>query len=121
MVDLGVTSKRQVFVQQLGDSIAGARVSATILRDAVGALCQFVLDVMADQTAEFQIAFSSHLGKVVFPNEEVFVILPGRLVPQSRISICTTPVCWQTHTWCLREDSRKLGRDIAVKGLARLI
>ncbi len=53
MIDLGIASERQVFVEQLGDSVAGARISATILRDAVGTLRQFILDVMADQGAEF--------------------------------------------------------------------
>src|SRR5205807_7222623 len=49
------------------------------------------------------------------------MILPGRLVPKSRISICTTPVCWQTHTWCLREDSRKLRGDFVVQCFARCV
>ena len=48
MVDLGIASERQILVQQLCNSIAGASGRAIVLSDAIGALCQFVLDIVAD-------------------------------------------------------------------------
>src|SRR5436189_3531790 len=103
MIDLGVASQRQVFVQQLGDCISGAGIRTAVLCNSVGALGQLVLDVMADQRTEFQIALSSNFRKVVLPNKQIFVILPGCLVPEGRISI-RTPVGRQAHTRRLRED-----------------
>src|SRR3989440_1183239 len=120
MVDLGVTSQRYIFEKNLCYEIARVGGCPTILRNAVSSLGQFILDVMADQGAEFQIAFSSNFRKVVFPNKQILMILPRRLMPKSRISI-RTPVGWQAHARLLREDRRKLGSDIIVESLACFI
>jgi len=55
MIDFGVASKRQVLIQQLSYRVAGAAICAAILCNAVGTLGQFVLDVMTDQGAKFEI------------------------------------------------------------------
>src|SRR5437588_12855709 len=107
MVELGIASERYVFEQQLRDRITRMRGRPTILRDAVGALCQLILNVMADQCAKFQIAFSSNFRKVVFPNKQILMILPRRLMPKRRIAI-GSPVGWQAHPRRLREDRGKL-------------
>src|SRR5205807_1068780 len=69
---------------------------------------------MTDQGAEFEIVGTGHLGEVVFPNEEVFVILPRRLVPKSRISICA-PVCWQAHAGRLWENGREFRGNVSLE------
>src|SRR6266566_2302962 len=120
MVNFGVASKWYVFEEQLGDGVAGVRARTTILGNAVSALSQFVLDIVACQTAKLEIVGTGYLGEVVFPNEEVFVILPRRLMPKSRISI-STPVCRQAHACRFREDCRKLRRDVVIQGLARFV
>src|SRR5438552_7464026 len=107
MVYLGVASQRYVFEKNLCDEIARVGGRATILSNAVSSLGQFILDVMTDQGAEFEIVRTGHLGEVVFPNEEVFVILPRRLMPKRRIAI-SSPVCWQAHARRLREHRWKL-------------
>ena len=53
MVDLGVTSQRYISEEQLSDGITCVGGRATILSNTVSPLCQFILDVMADQSAEF--------------------------------------------------------------------
>src|SRR5207302_7102608 len=97
-----------------GDSIAGAGIFETKRRNGAGVVGQFVLDVMTDQGAEFEIVGTGHLGEVVFPNEEVFVILPRRLVPKSRISICA-PVCWQAHAGRLWENGREFRGNVILE------
>src|SRR2546426_9364307 len=114
MVDLGIASQRQVFVQEFGDRIASTAVCAAKLGNTIGALGQLVLDVMADQCAKFQIAFSSNFRKVVFPNKQILVILPRRLMPKGRISI-RRPERRQSYARRFRKDSWKLGSDIAVE------
>src|SRR5437660_11135118 len=107
MVDLGVTSQRYIFEKDLCDEIARVGGRATILRNAVSSLGQFILDVMADQGAEFEIALSSNFRKVVFPNKQILMILPRCLMPKRRIAI-SSPVGWQAHARRLREDRGKL-------------
>src|SRR6266478_2145060 len=48
------------------------------------------------------------------------MILPRRLVPKSRISICS-PVCWQALAWRFWKHSGELRGDLIIKRLARLI
>ena len=72
------------------------------------------------QGAKFEIAFSRHFGKVVFPNKKIFMILPRCLMPKRRIAI-SSPVSWQTYARGFRKHSRKLGRDLAVESLAGLV
>src|SRR6185436_16495956 len=60
---------------------------------------------------------TGYFGEVVFPNEEVFMILPRRLVPNGRVAI-RTPVCWHSHSRRLREDGGKLRGNLTVERFA---
>src|SRR5205814_6156023 len=107
MVVLGIASERYVSVQNFRNETTRVRSRATIRREAVGALGQFVLNVVADQRSELQIAFSRDFRKVVFPNKQVFVILPWCLVPKCRIPI-RTPVRGQAYARRFGKHSGKL-------------
>src|SRR5689334_25385116 len=107
VVDLGITSQWQIFVKKVCDGIPGAAVGTAKLGYAVSALGHLVLNVMAHQCAEFQIALSGNFRKVVLPNKQVFMVLPRCLVPKCGITV-GAPVCGQAYSGCFRENRRKL-------------
>src|ERR1043166_1095390 len=114
MVYFRVASERQIYVKQISNRIAGATIRATVLRDAVGPLRQFIFDVMTDQATKLEIVWAGNFREIVLPNKKVLVILPGRLVPKSRIP-ARAPVGRKTNALRLWENGRKLGSDLVIE------
>src|SRR6185369_196400 len=87
VIDLSVAAERQVDVQQVGNRIARARVGAAELGETIRAINQLILDIMAEESADFEAVIADHFREVILPDEEIFVILPRRFVPERRIPI----------------------------------
>src|SRR5262249_49838393 len=95
--------------------------AAAILLDdgqPASAVWLLVLDVMADQASKLQAMTAPHLGVVIFPDPEVLVILPRRLMPERRVTLSSPTNSWEARPSSPREDCWKLGRDLFVKALS---
>src|SRR5258708_826043 len=100
----GVLNNREVFEQQLCNRIT--RFAAILLNyvDTAAPVWLFICDVMAEQSAEFQIMVAHHLGEVVLPGEQVLMILPRRLVPEIAYTTCAPTDGWIPRSCDPRED-----------------
>src|SRR5687767_468713 len=106
MVRFTVTTDWQVSDQYVSNRIARTRIRATPLRQFITANRFLIFDVMTEVDAHFQVVGAHHFRKVILPDEEILVILPRRLVPQSVIA-ASGPESGMRGAFCPWEDRGK--------------
>src|SRR5712691_1793000 len=102
-------------------SLVATALDSVGLVATAGTRCGFILDTVTEEGAEFEIVRARDLREVILPDEEIFVILPRRLVPQLLISAGTPEKWWRTHSCvrcCVRKNRGKLSKDIFDEPLA---
>src|SRR5215216_4980297 len=82
---LHIIDQRQVLNQKVSYAVARMSITALYGRGIIaarGAAARLIFDVVAEERAEFKTVSAFNFGEIILPYEEVFMVLPGRLVPQ---------------------------------------
>ena len=67
--------------------MAGPCITGADRKDIACAMRVLVLDVVAEQGAKLQVMRSHRFCEVILPDEQVFLIGPRRLMPETRIPV----------------------------------
>src|SRR5215831_17102747 len=118
VVELGVTTQRQVLNEFLSDKVSSPRVARAELEQAVVAVSLFVLGIVTDQSADLEGMSTHHLREVVLPDEQVFMVVPRSLMPEGG-KATAAPICWHAGSGRLRKNRRELGRDLRIQRRSR--
>src|SRR5258705_1117355 len=109
MVYFHIVCERQIAIQQVGCAVSSLRVATRDNCRSVttcSATSLLVLNVVAIQCSESKFVSSDYFREVIFPTEEVFVILPGSLVPD--IVVAPWSPHYRRHIGIVRKYRRKL-------------
>src|SRR5687768_8875259 len=122
--DLGVVKKNCVAEQQVGNTVTGlltAALNRCLLITTACANARLILEIVTEESPEFQVVRSLNQGEVVFPDIEIFAILPRSLVPD----VCITAGAPEERRYRasnvsvrFREDRRNGGSDLVFECLA---
>src|SRR5262249_3811647 len=109
VIEFRIFGDWQVFEEQFGNQIPGSIITGLDGVKPAAAVRLLVLDVVAEKPAELEAVAARQLRETIFPDPEVLVILPGRLVPQRGIAIRSPPHSRKARPFDPWEDGWELG------------
>src|SRR2546422_6776583 len=113
MIRFGVVSDGNVFEQYVGHRMASMALRRGNGVKLITADVGLILLVPAVECSDLEVVGSNDFREVIFPDKEVFAILPWRLVPQRFVTTWPPYKTRECRALWMRED----GRENALNGV----
>src|SRR6266542_5964547 len=121
MIHLRVVSNGNISQQHISDCVACVAVASGNRVKLVTADVGLILFVSAVKCADFDVVRPNNFREVVLPNEQVFAILPGRLMPKSFVTASPPDQTRICGTARMRENRREGCGDLIIECLSARI
>src|SRR5262249_42775122 len=117
MIQFGVLDQWKVFDEELSNCVPRSTIVGLNDIQTARTVWLLILDVVARQPANLDGMSTHHLGEVILPDEQVFVVLPRGLVPERRITTRCPAHGRQSRAFRSRENGRELRSDLVIERL----